>query len=135
MGHGFRGPCRYIKKHNVTVNRKDATILDATLDVEGEGTYVLEENKLSISDTPEPGKVYVYHSYDYPLNGDRYHGRWYNTEFPISSFQNLPATNILTYVIEMYELEEPNEDGDRITRATVRIHFTEKAARVLRGLT
>lgn len=134
MGYGFRGPSRYIKKHKITVERKDATIAEATLEVRGEGTYVLEENKLSISETPKPGKVYVYHSYGYPLNEHRYHGRWYNTEFPVALLQNLPETNVLTYVIDPYELEEPNEDGDHMTEATVRIRFTPKAAEKVRGI-
>lgn len=124
----MKGPNRHIKCRNQWVPRKGAEILSATLTLQGQ-EYNLLQNKFSVSSTQDPTKVYIYHSYDYLIEGQLAGGRWYNTEFPVSQLLQ-PGTDIFQTTLDFYEI---NDSGSETAPATFCVTFTPKAAAALRA--
>ena len=132
MSLGFRGPCRYYKSSNRLAPRKDSMIEEASMTIEGRGTFVLDENRISFWIPPNShGIVDVYHSYDHPFENGRAHGRWYNTEYPLANLHALPASNEFVYTMDNFELDDA---GSELGKATFRIKFKAKAAEQIRAL-
>lgn len=128
----FRGPYRYYRSSNRLVGRKDSMIEEATMTIEGRGTVFLDENKISFWIPPNTQNIVeVWHSYDYPLEGGRGHGRWYNTEYPLEHVRSLPESNEFIYTMSNYEL---NDAGFETGTAIFRIKFKPAAAVKLRAI-
>lgn len=100
--------------------------------IEGRGTFVLDENKISFWIPPNSQNIVdIYHSYNYPIEDGRGGGRWYNMEYPLEHVRGLPASNEFVYTMENYEL---NDAGSELGKATFRIKFKPVAAAKLRAL-
>jgi len=120
----LQGPCKYIKKEGRFRNLTKPTIIDASIEFAGIVTP-LQSNNFCVERKDSSFYVYHYYSY-YDLSGELMHGRWYNSQMPISIFKNIKT--MFRYNINHYE------DIDAgLGTAIIRVSFTERVANELRA--